>query len=123
MTQSVAPYTEKYTSVSTLIANLKAQREKAMPLVRVPTDDLMKRPERPAAMSKQVPVQAGVAEVKIGATVRVGELKLTGKLVAVQPPSVEGGEARYRIGWLEGEAYREAGFWKEDFEVVAAKSR
>lgn len=122
MATNVFAPTESYTSVATLIANLKAQREKALPLVRVPTDDLLKRPDRPAAPSKP----AFVPAIAVGATVRVPALALVGKLVSVKAPSVAGGTAVYRIGWLEpaaGNAYREAGFWLEDIEVVAAKSR
>lgn len=93
MTQTVFAPTEHYTSVSTLIANLKAaQRRKASP--------------KPA--------------IEVGARVNVPALGIAGKLVAVKPSSVSGGVTVFRIGWLEGKEYREAGFWLEDIEVVGA---
>lgn len=64
--------------------------------------------------------------IEVGTKVRVPALGICGKLVAVQPSQTLGGVTRYRIGWLEAAAqgaYREAGFWLEDIEVVAAKSR
>lgn len=116
--------------------SVKAQREKAMPLVRVPTDDLMKRPDpmHNARTGRPVEHAAGFGllvkptrkpAIEIGAKVRVEALGICGKLVAVQPSQVQGGVTVYRIGWLEGKAqdYREAGFWLEDISGVEIKSR
>jgi hypothetical protein len=154
MTQTVFAPTEHYTSVATLIANMKAaKRSQPAPIavgqrveacidgtmqqgtvqevhpvtgfLRVAGDQAWMHEWLPPqdVFSKPSPTPAIAAltgGIEVGARVNVPALGIVGKLVAVQPSSVEGGTTRFRIGWLEGKAYREAGFWLEDMEVVGA---
>lgn len=65
------------------------------------------------------------AEIAVGTRVRLLKLAIDAEIVAVKPPTVAGGITVYRARWFEPalQAYREANAWRQDFEVMAAKSR
>lgn len=66
-----------------------------------------------------------VPEIPVGTRVRLTALAIDAEVIEVKPAQVAGGLTRWRCEWFEPalQAKRAANFFRQDFEVLAAKSR